>query len=422
MTPPDDFATHELFPGSLMKRWTVIHKGRREHYAIPRILNRLGLLDRMLTDVWWPPALQSGIPFARTLGSRWHRDLESVHVLSLNRTWLARKVRDRIQKRVGWKMLEAEDEFFQNLAATRLRDHFNTGPQGVCFAYSYTALKPFRAAKVSGWKTVLGQIDLGEREWDHVDQVSSGYRAWEPRGARPSRRYWQQWKEETELADVIIANSDWSAESLIRQGVPAEKLRVVSLLYEPYVRQAGPKIYPLAFSEERPLRVLFLGSICQRKGVAPLLSAMRSLGDKHVHLQLMGPCTLTFPLWVNELIVNGKVSIKPPAKEDALNAAYNWADVFILPTFSDGFAITQLEAQARKLPVIASSHCGRVVAENVNGRVLPEVSSEAIAQCLREILADPAALKSWSEASDVPQDCRMVRLVDSYLGIARELE
>jgi glycosyltransferase involved in cell wall biosynthesis len=81
-----------------------------------------------------------------------------------------------------------------------------------------------------------------------------------------------------------------------------------------------------------------------------------------------------------------------------------------------------LEAQARKLPVIASSHCGRVVAENVNGRVLPEVSSEAIAQCLQEILADPAALKSWSEASDVPQDCQMVRLVDSYLGIARELE
>jgi glycosyltransferase involved in cell wall biosynthesis len=33
---------------------------------------------------------------------------------------------------------------------------------------------------------------------------------------------------------------------------------------------------------------------------------------------------------------------------------YRDADVFILPTLSDGFAITQIEAQAHGLPVIAS--------------------------------------------------------------------
>ena len=54
---------------------------------------------------------------------------------------------------------------------------------------------------------------------------------------------------------------------------------------------------------------------------------------------------------------------------------YKEADVFILPTLSDGFGLTQLEAQSWKLPVIASRHCGEVVRDGENGVVLEEVSA-----------------------------------------------
>ena len=40
---------------------------------------------------------------------------------------------------------------------------------------------------------------------------------------------------------------------------------------------------------------------------------------------------------------------------------YRDADVFLFPTYSDGFGLTQLEAQAWKLPIIASVFCGAVV-------------------------------------------------------------
>ena len=56
---------------------------------------------------------------------------------------------------------------------------------------------------------------------------------------------------------------------------------------------------------------------------------------------------------------------------------YRDADVFILPTLSDGFAITQLEAQAHGLPVIASKNCGKVVENGVNGIILDEPSGHA---------------------------------------------
>jgi glycosyltransferase involved in cell wall biosynthesis len=405
-----------------MKHWTVIHKNCREHYATPRILHRLGLLDRMITEVWWPPAQRARFPFAKALCTRWHSDLEAAVVVSLNRRWLPHKVLAKFRRRPVWEMLEAEDELFQRLVANRLSPHLKRGPEGICFAYSYTALEPFRAAKAAGWKTVLGQIDPGPAEWDVVDAASAPWRGWEEQGARPSASYWRKWRQETELADLIIANSVWSATLLERQGIPASKLRVVPLLYEPAVEGPGPKGVPEQFTSARPLRVLFLGSLCLRKGVPALLEAIRILGEAPIQLRLVGPQAMRLPDWVEPLLAAGKVLIEPPAKGPEVVAAYDWADVFSLPTHSDGFAITQLEAQARRLPVIASRHCAAVVRDGENGRLLAEVSPEAIAECLREILAEPAALRAWSAASEVPLDCRMERLMETYLELTRELE
>lgn len=336
--------------------------------------------------------------------------------------WLPYKILDKLRGRSGWKMLEAEDALFQKLAVSLMRPQLASVDQGICFCHSYMALEPFRAAKKAGWKVVLGQIDLGEAEWDIVDNSSSDYRDWEPIGERPSANYWRKWREETELADLIIANSEWSAESLVRQGIPAGKLRVVPLLYEPSTEQAAPKTYPEAYSVSRPLRMLFLGGICQRKGVAPLLEAIRLLGDAHVHLRLIGPRTIVFPGWVDALVAEGKVTVEPPVKGEAVNAAYQWADLFLLPTYSDGFAITQLEAQARKLPVIASRHCAAVVRDKVNGRLLMEVTPEVIADCLRDILENSAQMGAWSENSAVPADCRLERLMETYRAITGELD
>jgi glycosyltransferase involved in cell wall biosynthesis len=69
------------------------------------------------------------------------------------------------------------------------------------------------------------------------------------------------------------------------------------------------------------------------------------------------------------------------------------ADVLILPTHSDGFGLTQLEALGHHVPVIASTHCGRVVEDGVNGVILPEVSGQAIAGAIRRLLGQTALLQ-----------------------------
>src|SRR5258705_12697204 len=80
---------------------------------------------------------------------------------------------------------------------------------------------------------------------------------------------------------------------------------------------------------------------------------------------------------------------------------YRAADIFILPTLSDGFAITQLEAQAHGLPIIASRCCGKVVENGVNGIILDEPSAAFIAHAVRDCIANPDRLERLASASGV---------------------
>ena len=91
-----------------------------------------------------------------------------------------------------------------------------------------------------------------------------------------------------------------------------------------------------------------------------------------------------------------------PATRKQAAEFYRAADLFILPTLSDGFAITQLEAQAHGLPLIASKFCGKVVEDGINGIVLDDPSAACIAHAVRECILNPGRLEELASASSVP--------------------
>lgn len=402
-----------------MKSWTVIHKNCREHYATPRILAGASLLDRMITDVWVPPGWQKWSP--SSLRSRWHAELKQSAVTSFNERVLPRRLWERFFNGSWWQRIEAEDLRFQKMAAKAMQKQVKTSRSGICFSYSYSGLETLRVAKKAGWKTVLGQIDPGSLEWEIVREGSRKYANLESPGEQPSENYWRRWREETELADIIIANSEWSESLLRQQGIAKGKLRVLPLLYENETALSQPKVYPAKFTKERLLRVLFLGRLCLRKGVPQLLDAVKGLGDEPVELRLVGPVAMELPPWIKQEGWSRKIQVQPPVNGDGVNAAYDWADVFILPTLSDGFAITQLEALARRVPVIVSARCARVVRHRQNGWVLDEVTPEAIQNCLRHVLSDPKELGRWSSKAEVPEGCHMEKLQQKYLALTDEL-
>jgi glycosyltransferase involved in cell wall biosynthesis len=62
-----------------------------------------------------------------------------------------------------------------------------------------------------------------------------------------------------------------------------------------------------------------------------------------VEFTFVGPIQISMP---TDLLNRPRERWLGPAPHRATNAFYRNADVFLFPTFSDGFGLTQLEAQA----------------------------------------------------------------------------
>jgi glycosyltransferase involved in cell wall biosynthesis len=158
------------------------------------------------------------------------------------------------------------------------------------------------------------------------------------------------------------------------------------------------------------MRVLFLGQINLRKGVGQLLEAVELLSGENVEFWFVGPTQIHVP---QSLKLHPQVRWFGVAPRVEVASYYRDADVFIFPTLSDGFGLTQLEAQSWKLPVIASRNCGEVVRDDYNGVILEEVSGQAIANALLSLLRSPETLSALSVRSAVGERFSLKKLAES---------
>lgn len=392
--------------------WICCQLGAREHYAIPRSLHQQNHLTHLITDAWVPPAS----PIARlplnslqSLRDRYHSDLAQAPIQSFTPQLIAFEAQQRYRKTAHWPRILHRNHWFQQRAVNVLRQIPGVErDRPILFAYSYAALELFRYAKTQGWQCVLGQIDPGPVEEEIVLQEQLKHPGYQPDWEPAPQTYWADWREECELADRIIVNSPWASTALQQVGIAAHKLRVIPLAYQPAAaNQPFTRQYPKQFSSDRPLRVLFLGQIILRKGLVPLLEAARLLQDQPIEFWMVGAANVQLPEAVASQFPereNAKLKnirwMGPVPRSDTASC-YQQADVFLLPTLSDGFGLTQLEAQAWKLPVIASGHCGEVVKDQKNGSTLTRVSGEAIAEVLLSCLKEPQRLQQWSEQCSV---------------------
>jgi len=380
-------------------KWLCCQLGAREHYAIPRVLFRQGALEHLLTDAWAPPG-SSLAASSFGLGERFHPDLTTARVQAWNGGLLAFELTARLKRLSGWPLIAARNRWFQQKVVSFLRGQLSTvNSQLILLSYSYSALEPFRFARSHSWQTVLGQIDPGPFEEDivaaEVEREPLLARSW----TRAPADYWKSWLEECDAADRIIVNSQWSRSCLVKAGVNDSKLLVIPLAYESAATDMRiTRDYPLQFTRDRPLRVLFLGQINLRKGIARLLKAARSFQSQPVEFLMVGPIQINIP---EDLRSKQNIRWVGPVARNKVRKYYEQADVFILPTLSDGFGLTQLEALAHRLPVIASRQCGEVIIDRVNGLLLEEPTAAAIEEALGLCLQNPDQLAQFSENATV---------------------
>jgi glycosyltransferase involved in cell wall biosynthesis len=378
-------------------QWIVSQIGSRQHYAVPRGFAAIGGFKQLYTDAWCPTFMRQvllhGNSAMRAFAGRWHAEIPARQVVSHNiRSIMAGLHRleqgDRSIEQQYMEYLRAGREF-DDLICHRLSKPGAVDPKtDAFFGFNSTSLSTIRAMRERGVPTVLDQIDPAKVEEDIVFAEGLKWPGWQQTPGRVPEEYWDRLSAEWNAADLVLVNSQWTRSALVKQGLAPEKIIIVPLAYEP-----APGPVPLPRRDDHPLTILWLGAVILRKGIQYLIEAARLLGDRNMKFVVVGP------IGISQMAMDTappNMSFLGRITREQTHELYQSADLFVLPTLSDGFAITQVEAMNRGLPVIATPNCGEVVTHGQNGLIVPAADGRALAEAISQLDQDRGLLAEMS--------------------------
>ncbi len=272
--------------------------------------------------------------------------------------WLSRSLVDRVRLGFDW---------FDRAVARRLK----YDDSDLIITYENANRHTMRMAKHLGKTTVL---DLAQIH--HSDIAAYGREFMTPKQWQLEKNIINPRKEEAlEYTDYVLVLSSFAADSMRRHGWPTERLFTVPLGVD-----AAQFPAKRDYSRKGPLRLLFVGTITRRKGVAVLLEAMRRLPPATAELTLIGPMADGRTLLDTYA---GCFHYLPFLHHEELAVHYRQADLFVFPSLLDSWAQTVLEAMASGTPAIVSERTGACDAvEQGGGWVVPAADPQVLAETL----------------------------------------
>jgi glycosyltransferase involved in cell wall biosynthesis len=145
--------------------------------------------------------------------------------------------------------------------------------------------------------------------------------------------------------------------------------------------------------------ILYLGRLIERKGIKYLIEAFQQIEKKHKNISLViagsGRIELELKRYCKRLDLKN-IQFLGYVEEEAKSILYSIADVFVLPSIktnglSEVWGLVVNEAMSSNLPVICTESVGAaydLIKNGVNGYIVEEANSKALAQAILLILDD----------------------------------
>lgn len=266
------------------------------------------------------------------------------------------------------------------------------------YAYEDGAAASFAAARARGLATFYDQ-PIGY--WRAARRILSEEAEREPEwaatiaGNRDSAAKTERKDEELRLADVVFAATSFTKATLAEHPGFQAPVHVIPYGAPPPHGDVERSAYAAA---GQPLRVLFVGSLGQRKGLSYLFAAAALLG-RAIELTVIGtkpavPCAaLERALGAHRWI--------PSLPHAAILETMRRSDVLVFPSLFEGFGLVLLEAMAQGVPVITTPHTAGpdLLTDGIDGFIVPIRDAAAIADRLTQLERDRDRLVAMGTAA-----------------------
>ncbi|MEK6481687.1 glycosyltransferase family 4 protein [Catalinimonas sp. 4WD22] len=291
------------------------------------------------------------------------------------------------------------DAVYRNLdkhVSNHLKGIRLTGKDTV-YAYEDGALHSFRGAKkqhmrclydlpIGYWRTARKLLAKEKERWPEWAATIKGFDDSETKLRRKD--------EELQLADQIFVASSFTAKTLKDYPGKLAPVHVIPYGFPKVTNQSNN----FSFAKNRKLKLLFVGGLSQRKGIADLFAAVEALKE-HVTLTVVGrkvsdSCTvldnaLAKHHWIPSL-----------SNQDVLKLMQSH-DVLAFPSLFEGFGMVITEAMSQGTPVITTDRTAGpdIITHGENGWLVKAGSTDALRQSIEELLSKPEQIISVGNAA-----------------------
>lgn len=245
-------------------------------------------------------------------------------------------------------------------------------------SYEDCSLAAFEAAKRQG-KLCIYDMPIGYyAAWERTrDELNVRFADWIGESPESANRYVlpEQKRREMELADLVLAPSEIVANTF--RGEFDKRVAIARYGVDCEFWTPDPEHH----RQRDTLRVVYAGHISVRKGTPLLLEAWQRAALPNAELELIG-------LWrlapSRQQSLPAGVRYVGHCSPEGLREKFRHADLFVFPSFFEGFALVVYEAMACGLPVLLSdmTPAGELL-DASSGRTFPSGDVDALIEALR---------------------------------------
>jgi len=253
----------------------------------------------------------------------------------------------------------------------------------VLHAYEDGCSSTFARAKQLGMQC---SYELPIAHWATVRRLlaeeAERYPEWEPTlesTREPEEKLFCK-EEELKFADRITCPSQFVLDSIpleIRQKTPCQ--------ISPFGSLPCELVDFKRYQKNNTLKLLFVGSMSQRKGLSDLFEAMKLLKGVPIALSILGQPSMPMEFYRKQF---AEFEYFPPCSNQKVREIMMAHDVLVLPSIVEGRALVQQEALSCGLPIIVTPNAGGedLVEEGLTGYLVPIRSPEKIAMAISSLL------------------------------------